>query len=209
MKKISIVIPCYNEEATIGSIVLKTKRHVNEVLVIDDGSKDDTAKIAQEAGATVISHKMNRGKSSGIKTGFKYALTKNFKYIITLDGDGQHDPDEIPDLLKNITKNRNDITIGLRAGNNTEMPIWRRLGKRVLDYATSLGNDGYVTDSQSGFRAFNQKAVEGITPKLNGSSFSVESEQLVRAYELGLTVADAHITCKYKDLITVRFKIWW
>lgn len=196
------VIPCYNEEATIGSIVLKTKRHVNEVLVIDDGSKDDTAKIAQEAGATVISHRMNRGKSSGIKTGFKYALTKNFDYIITLDGDGQHNPDEIPDLLKNTIKNRNDITIGLRAGNNTEMPIWRRIGKRVLDYATSLGNDGYVTDSQSGFRAFNQKAVKGITPKLNGSSFSVESEQLVRAHQLGLTVADAHITCKYKDLET-------
>jgi len=196
------VVPCYNEEITIGSIILKTKRHIDEVLVVDDGSTDDTAKIAKEAGATVILHKKNRGKSTGIKTGFKYALANGFDYVVTLDGDGQHNPDEIPTVLENLLNNGHDISIGLRSGKDTEMPIWRKLGKRVLDYTTSFGNGGYVTDSQCGFRVFNKKAVKALTPRLNGEKFSVESEQLIRAHELGLGVAHTNVTCKYKNLNT-------
>jgi len=196
------VIPCYNEEATIGSVVLKAKHHVDEVLVVDDGSTDDTAKIAKEAGATVISHKRNRGKSPAIKTGFRYVLDKGFDYVVTIDGDGQHNPAEIPTVLENIMDNGNDISIGFRSGNSTEMPTWRRIGKRVLDYATSFGNGGNVTDSQCGFRAFNKKAVQSLTPRLNGEAFSVESEQLVRAHELGLNVVDTKVTCRYKNLNT-------
>lgn len=196
------VIPCYNEESTIGSVVLKAKRHVDEVLVVDDGSIDDTAKIASDAGAIVISHKRNEGKSVGIRTGFRYALAKDFDYVITLDGDGQHNPDEIQIVLGNLMNNGHDISIGLRSGNRTEMPRWRRVGKRMLDYATSFGNGGYLTDSQSGFRAFNKKAVNGLISKLNGDAFSVESEQLIKAHELGLKVDHTHVTCKYKNLDT-------
>ena len=207
MKRVSnecklAMIPCYNEEATIGSIVIRAKRHVDRVLVVDDGSTDDTAKIAKEAGATVVSHKTNRGKSAGVKTGFKYALANGFDYVVTIDGDGQHNPDEIPAVLGNVVNNGHDISIGARYGDSTEMPKWRRVGKRLLDYATSFGNGGYVTDSQSGFRAFNKKAVQGITPRLNGDSFSVESEQLIKAHELGLGIVSTHITCKYKNLDT-------
>ncbi|HEC81816.1 MAG TPA: glycosyltransferase family 2 protein, partial [Thermoplasmatales archaeon] len=201
-KKVLAIIPCYNEEYTIGSVVIKTKHHVDEVLVVDDGSSDNTVKIASEAGATVISHKSNMGKSAAIKTGFRYALSKGFDYVVTLDGDGQHNPDEIPSLLKHLRSNNHDISIGLRAGSNTEMPFWRRIGKRVLDYVTSLGNGGYVTDSQSGFRAFNKKAVKNLVSRLNGSDFSLESEQLIKAHETGLKVSHMHITCKYKNLDT-------
>ena len=196
------VVPCYNEEATIGSVVLKAKRHVDEVLVVDDGSTDDTAKIAEEAGAFVVSHKENRGKGVGIKTGFKYALANGFDYVVTIDGDGQHNPSEIPTVLGNIVNNGHDISIGFRSGNSTEMPTWRRIGKRVLDYATSFGNGGFVTDSQCGFRAFNKKAVKAITPNLNGGAFNVESEQLIKAHELGLGVVNTNVTCKYKNLKT-------
>ncbi len=196
------VIPCYNEEATIGSIVLKSKRHVNEVLVVDDGSSDDTAKIAKEAGALVVSHKKNKGKSVGIKTGFKYALANGFDYVVTIDGDGQHNPAEIPNVLGNIMNNGYDISIGFRHGTSTEMPKWRRVGKRILDYTTGFGNGGFVTDSQCGFRAFNKKAIKGLTPRLNGGAFSVESEQLIKAHELGLNVVNTHISCKYKNLDT-------
>jgi glycosyltransferase involved in cell wall biosynthesis len=98
--------------------------------------------------------------------------------------------------------NGNDISIGYRVGDNTEMPMWRRVGKRVLDYTTSMGTGGFVTDSQCGFRAFNKKAVEGITPILKGDAFSVESEQLIKAHELGLNVVNTNVTCKYKDLQT-------
>ncbi len=196
------VIPCYNEEATIGSVVIKARRHVDEVLVVDDGSNDGTKRIAEEGGAIVVSHKHNKGKSQGIKTGFKYALANNFDYVVTIDGDGQHDPDEIPAVLGNILNNGHDISIGLRSGKDTEMPAWRRVGKRVLDYATSFGNGGYITDSQCGFRAFNRKAVKLLTPRLNGSAFSVESEQLIKAHEQDLNVAHTNVSCKYKNLDT-------
>lgn len=203
-KKTLAVIPCYNEEITIGSIVLKTKRYVDKVLVIDDGSNDDTSIIAQEAGATVISHKTNKGKSAAVRTGFKHAIEKDYDYIVTLDGDGQHNPDEIPLILNSLINNGGniDISIGFRSGDTTEMPRWRRVGKRVLDYTTSFGNGGVLTDSQSGFRAFNKKAVKSIVTKLKGDAFSVESEQLIRAHELGLGVGQTHISCKYNDLDT-------
>jgi len=201
-KRTLAVIPCYNEESTIGSVVLKAKRHVNKVLVVDDGSNDDTPNIAKQAGAIVISHNKNQGKGSVIKTGFKYALANNFDYVVTLDGDGQHNPDELPIILGDLMNNGHDITIGLRYGNKTEMPKWRKVGKRILDYATSFGNGGYVTDSQCGFRAFNKKAIESLNQKLNSKKFSTESEQLIRAHEIGLKVSQKNITCKYKNLNT-------
>ena len=201
-KRSIAIIPCYNEEATVGSMVAGAKRFVNEVLVVDDGSNDKTANIAKDVGATVIIHKTNKGKSAGIKTGFKYALDNNYDYVVTMDGDAQHDPSEIPLLLNNTKNNGHDITIGIRYGNKTEMPLWRKFGKRVLDYTTSLGNGGLVTDSQCGFRVFNKKAVENILPKLKGRSFSVESEQLIRAHEAGLKIDSKHISCRYKNLDT-------
>jgi len=194
------IIPCFNEEATIGSVIVKTRKYVDEIVVVDDGSTDDTIKIAKALGATVISHKVNLGKSAGVKTGFKYALDDGFDYIITLDGDGQHDPDEIPDALANLKENEADISIGIRSGEKTEMPFYRRIGKRILDYATSMGNGGMVTDSQSGFRAYTRNAVRGITPKLRGSAFSTESEQLFIASDLHLQVNTFPITCKYKSV---------
>lgn len=201
-KRVLAVIPCYNEESSIGSVVLKAKRYVDEILVIDDGSSDDTARVAKEAGAVVVSHEVNKGKSAGIKTGFKYAIDNNFDYVVTLDGDGQHNADEIPVLLSKILNSEMDIALGKRYGKDTEMPIWRRVGKRILDYSTSCGNGGLMADSQCGFRAFNRRAIENITPRLKGDAFSAESEQLVLANELGLKTVDAHISCRYKNLKT-------
>jgi len=201
-KRSIAIIPCYNEEATIGSLIARAKHFVNEVLVVDDGSNDNTSSIAKDVGATVITHKTNKGKSAGIKTGFKYALDKNYDYVITMDGDAQHDPSEIPLLLNSVKNNGHDITVGIRYGQNTEMPLWRKFGKRVLDYTTSFGNGGLVTDSQCGFRAFNKRAVENILPRLKGKSFSVESEQLIRAHETGLKIDSERVSCKYKNLDT-------
>lgn len=201
-KRSLAIIPCHNEEASIGSVILKTKRFVNKVLVIDDGSSDDTKKIAQDAGAIVISHKKNKGKGIAIRTGFQYALDNEFDYVVTIDGDGQHNPLEIPALLENVMHNGHDVSIGYRVGNNTEMPMWRRVGKRVLDYTTSIGTGGFVTDSQCGFRAFNKKAIQAITPKLRGKAFSVESEQLINAHASGLKMANTSVTCKYENLET-------
>jgi glycosyltransferase involved in cell wall biosynthesis len=202
VKRSLVVIPCYNEEISIGSIVLRTKHHVDTVVVIDDGSNDSTAKIAKEAGAVVLSHSKNKGKSAAIKTGFKYALENGFDYVITIDGDGQHNPDEIPMLLKEMQNNSHDILIGTRFGPSTEMPSWRKVGKRVLDYATSFGSGGNLTDSQSGFRGFNKKAVQHLTSQLNGNGFSIESEQLIKAHDAGLQIGNTRVACKYNGLET-------
>jgi glycosyltransferase involved in cell wall biosynthesis len=201
-KRSLAVIPCRNEESMIGSVILKTKRFVNDVLVIDDGSTDETKKVAKDAGAVVISHKKNKGKGAAIKTGFKYALDNEYDYVVTIDGDGQHNPLEIPKLLDNVMNNGHDVSIGYRVGNDTEMPMWRRVGKRVLDYTTGMGTGGFITDSQCGFRAFNRKAIEAITPKLKGEAFSVESEQLIHAHGSGLKMANTQVTCKYNGLQT-------
>ena len=197
--KILAAIPCYNEEATIGSVVLKAKRHVDEVLVIDDGSIDDTARVAEEAGAVVIKHKENEGKSLGVKNAFKYALENDFDVVVTIDGDGQHDADEIPNLLKPITDGKADMAIGFRFGRLTEMPLWRKVGKRVLDYATGLRAQK-ITDSQCGFRAFNKKAIESLAQSLRGNGFSTESEQLILAKDFNLKIAEVRISCRYKNL---------
>ncbi len=197
-----VIVPCFNEEITIASIVLKTKRHVDTVLVVDDGSSDSTVELAKEAGAVVLIHLKNKGKGAALKTGFKYALENKFDYIVTIDGDGQHNPDEIPLLLAAMKQNGHDIVIGTRFGPSTEMPSWRKVGKRVLDYATSFGSGGQVTDSQSGFRGFNKKAVESLVTRLNGSAFSAESEQLIKAHDLGLKVGNTRVACKYNGLET-------
>jgi glycosyltransferase involved in cell wall biosynthesis len=201
-KRSVVIIPCYNEEITIGSMVLKAKRYVDTVVVVDDGSKDNTGEIATDAGAIVISHPKNKGKSSAIKTGFQYALKNGFDYVVTIDGDGQHNPDEIPMILTELQTNGHDIVIGTRFGPGTEMPLWRKIGKRTLDYATSFGNGGYITDSQSGFRGFSKKAVECLVSRLNGEAFSVESEQLITAHDLKLKIGNVRVTCKYKGLKT-------
>ena len=191
-KRSLAIIPCYNEETTIQNIIKKTKKHVDEVLVIDDGSEDNTSKFAKAAGAKVISNKINRGKSAGIRIGFKYALQRNYDFVVTLDGDGQHNPNEIPELLNDVKNNGHDITLGTRWGDTTEMPHWRKLGKRILDYVTGIVNGGHITDSQCGFRAFNRKCLR-LFKDVNYRKFGLCTEFLFRAAHNGLKLCEVPI----------------
>ena len=148
MKTIA-AIPCYNEGLAIGSVVLKASRYVDEVLVVDDGSIDDTVEVAEAAGATVVAHEENNGKGRAVKNALRYAVEHDFDALVLLDGDGQHDPNEIPQLLVPLTKDAADIVIGFRSFD--QMPAYRRIGRTVLDHATG----GPVRDYQCGFRALN------------------------------------------------------
>jgi glycosyltransferase involved in cell wall biosynthesis len=196
--KTLVAIPCYNEGLAIGSVVLKAQNYVDEVLVVDDGSSDDTVEVATAAGATVISHEENKGKGRAIKTSLRYAVEHGFDVLVFLDGDGQHNPGEIPQLLEPISNDGADLVIGFRSFN--QMPFYRRFGRVVLDYVTGVG--GIVTDSQCGFRALNRKAIELLVEKLNKDDFSIESEIVHVANDQSLRIADVQILCRYGNFET-------
>ena len=196
--KILAAIPCHNEGLAIGSVILKARKYVDEVLVVDDGSTDDTVDVAEEAGVTVISHGVNKGKGRAVKTSLRYAVEHGFDVLVLLDGDGQHNPDEIPQLLEPILNDADDLVIGFRSV--SQMPFYRRFGRAVLDHVTGAG--GIVTDSQCGFRALNRKAIELLTETLKNDDFSVESEMTRTAHQQRLRLAEVPILCKYGSFDT-------
>lgn len=189
-------IPCFNEEVPIGSVVLQARPHVTDVLVIDDGSMDRTAEVARLAGAQVIVHEKNSGKGKAVQNAFKYARDHGYDAMVLMDGDGQHDPREIPLLLAPLVAGK-DLGLGFRFGENTEMPGWRRAGKRVLDYATAASGAGEVTDSQCGYRSFGKKAIAIMADRIGSQGFGVESETLVIANDAGLQRENVTIHCRY------------
>jgi glycosyltransferase involved in cell wall biosynthesis len=166
-------IPCYNEGLAIGSVVLKARRYVDAVLVVDDGSTDDTKEVAQEAGAIVVSHETNTGKGRAVRTALGYAVDNKFDTLVLLDGDGQHNPNEIPLLIEPLKNDTADFVIGFRQ--LKQMPVYRRIGRSVLDHATGLGNS--VTDSQSGFRALNRKTIDVFQRTLAKDDFAMQSSR--------------------------------
>lgn len=195
MKKVVAILPAYNEEVSIGSVVLNTKNYVNHVIVIDDGSVDRTAQIAKMAGAKVIKHQLNKGKGAALKTGFR--AINEFDVIVTMDSDGQHNPDEIPNLLAPILKGEADMVNGSRYlnGYDNDTPAYRRIGQTVLDKATNLISDLKITDSQSGFRAFTRNTIPLF--RFNNADFSIESEMLIDAANAGLNIKEVEIGVRY------------
>lgn len=195
-------IPCFNEEHAIGSVALLARRHADEVVVFDDGSLDRTVQVASAAGAKIVRAPKNMGKGHAVRSAFRYAREQGFDVLVLMDGDGQHDPDEIPDLVAPLAEGAADIALGFREGERTQMPAWRRAGKRVLDYATKAGGAKHVTDSQCGYRAFGRRAIEVMADRLTGDGFGIESEQLVHANDAGLSTQNVPISCKYEGLDT-------
>ena len=191
-----VAIPAYNEETAIGSVVLKALKHADEVVVVDDGSSDRTAEIARLAGAHVIRHARNVGKGMAIRSAFLHARDRMPDVLVLLDGDNQHDPEEIPTLVKPVLDSECDVSLGVRWGKTAKMPLYRRAGKRTLDYATSVCvKNGMVTDSQCGFRAFSRKAYAELEPEVPG--IGTESQMLAEAQENGLVISETNVNCRY------------
>jgi len=194
--RIIAAIPCYNEELFIGSVVLKTRDYVDKVIVIDDGSTDRTALVAEMAGATVIKHGSNRGKGTAIGSAFEHAREKGCKALVLLDGDGQHDPTFIPSLIKPVLDGEADMVVGSRYLEiKNSIPGYRTWGHRILTFLTNMGSRVKLTDSQSGFRAFSSKAIEALSFAEEG--LSVESEMQFLANEAGLRVTEIPISIGY------------
>ena len=194
MKSI-VIIPALNEEAAIGSIVERSLQYVDDVLVIDDGSTDDTFNVASNAGARVIKHHTNQGKGVSLKDAF--GEVSAYDVVVTIDGDGQHNPDEIPVLIAPIIDGRADLVNGSRYlnGFDENTPVYRRVGQRVLDIATNVTSGTSVTDSQSGFRAFKGKTINHY--RFRDTGFGIESEMLADAAEHNLKILVVPITVRY------------
>ena len=195
MTSVAVLLPAYNEEVAIASMILLSSNYADEVIVIDDGSSDSTKEISELAGATVLSHNTNRGKGVALKTGFEYA--KNYDIIVTIDADGQHNPNEIPLLLKPILDDEADLVYGSRYlhGQDTSTPKYRRIGQTVLDTATNIASGVKITDSQSGFRAFSSKCYEHFN--FDPEGFGIESDMLIEASNNNLRIMEVDITVRY------------
>ena len=197
-KNVVVILPAFNEERFIGSIVLSLKRFPVKIIVVDDGSTDNTAEIATAAGANTFHLMKNQGKGAALNLGFKKAREFSPDAVVTIDADGQHLPEELPLLLEPILKQQADICIGSRYLKDTSnTPKHRRLGHKFFNLATSLPSGIFVSDSQSGYRAFSPRALEHL--EFSSSGFSVESEMQFLAKEKGLKVVEVPITIRYMD----------
>jgi len=192
------VIPAYNEERYIGSVVLKTRKQVDTVVVVDDGSTDLTAEIAEAAGAIVVRHEGKQGKGKALNTGFRRIRELAPAAIVMLDGDGQHMPQEVPQVLAPVLRGDADLVVGsryLQKGNG--VPRHRVWGHRAFNLLTRVASGVGASDSQSGFRAFSPRAIESIRFSSNG--FSVESEMQFLAREHDLRLVEVPITADYVE----------
>ncbi len=192
---VTAILPAFNEEVAIGSVVVRTKLYVDRVIVVDDGSTDRTAEVAALAGAEVLRHPQNRGKGAALKTGF--GALNGTGVIVTIDTDGQHNPEDIPKLVEPIIRGEADMVNGSRylSGDGKNTPLYRRLGQKVLDSVTNLGSGLSVTDSQSGFRAFDARTKNVFRFGQNG--LAIESEMLADAAEAGLRIKEVPIGVRY------------
>lgn len=194
--KIIAVIPAYNEEKTIGNVVRKTTGFADEVLVVDDGSADKTQEIARNYGAKVLNLRINRGLGSAIRTGIKAALARGADIIITLDADGQHNPEDIKKIIEPILKNEADVAIGTRM-KEKGMPTKRRMANLTANFVTFLLFGIWAKDSQSGFRAFSAKAAKLID--LRTDRMEISSEIISEIKDKNLRFAEIRIKPVYTE----------
>jgi glycosyltransferase involved in cell wall biosynthesis len=197
--KIIICIPAYNESKNIANVVQKARNYATEVIVCDDGSFDNTGQVARAAGATtVIRHPVNRGYGAAISALFQITKEKNADVMITLDSDGQHDPEKIPDIISPILNEGFDIVIGSRFLNQQDkdkVPGYRTLGIKTITRFTQAASYNTLTDAQNGFRAYSRNAIDKIN--LFEEGMAVSTEILLRAKEKSLRIKEVPITVNY------------
>jgi glycosyltransferase involved in cell wall biosynthesis len=210
-----IIIPAYNEGKRIGTVIDKTKEYVQNIVVVDDGSKDNTIEVAKEKGVFVLEHLLNMGKGTALKTGCEFVLEKGAKVIIAVDADGQHDPAEIPNFINTI-KEENDIVFGYRKMTK-EMPGVLKFGNWFIGKMMSLLFKIDLKDTQCGYRAFTADAYKKIA--WEAQNYDVESEMIVKVGKKKLKYKEIPIQTIYSDIykgttvmdgIKIVLKlIWW
>jgi glycosyltransferase involved in cell wall biosynthesis len=199
-KTVAAVIPAYHEEKHIADVVRRTLAQLDNVLVIDDGSSDGTAATARNAGAEVIVHPQNLGKGESIKTGLRHWLDGPFTYVVVLDADGQHLPEEIARFLAAASSTRAELLIGTRMKDVGEMPLLRRLVNRYMSNKISRLCGQPIPDTQCGFRMVHRSLIPDL---LGGAErFDYETEMLILASRKGCRIESVPITTVYSDEVS-------
>lgn len=200
-----VAIPAYNEEATIGDVVRSARKAADTVLVVDDGSDDDTAAVAESAGATVVQHQENGGYGASLKTAFVEARRRGADHLVTLDGDGQHDPSDITRLVRAQQESDSDIVIGSRFADEAEtrVPRYRRFGLWTINLLTNLSlgvvrKESRVADTQSGFRAYGSEAIRTLARDDElGSGMGISTDILYHAHKHGYDIEEVGTVIDY------------
>jgi len=195
--KIFVVIPAYNEAKTIVQVIQDIKKHIQNIIVVDDGSKDRTAQLAKEQKAIVYSHLINRGLGGALATGIKAALNHEADIILTFDADGQHQAEDIPKMIKPIVNSEADVVIGSRMLENNKMPWHRKMAVKIGNLITRFLFGAYTSDSQSGLRAFNKKAASSL--RLVTNKMEVSSEIIKEIKRQNLRLKEIPIKAIYTD----------
>jgi len=188
-------IPAFNEGKVIDEVIKKCLKFSDQVVVCDDGSTDDTYEIADAAGAHVIRHDVNIGKGEALRTLFKFAIHSKNDIIVTIDGDGQFLPEEIPKLVSDIEEKKSDIVIGYRFDDATDMPNYRRFGNKMLDKMANMVTELSVSDTQSGYRAYSKDVIEKLNFNIKG--FGADVEILIDAANKGFRISEQKVTVIY------------
>jgi glycosyltransferase involved in cell wall biosynthesis len=191
------IIPTYAEERFIESVIQEVRQYLEQVIVVDDGSPDRTAELAEKAGATVMRHSDNRGKGAAIQTGLQHPVALAAEYLLLMDGDGQHDPRDIPKLIEAIANSQNALVVGNRMNDLSKMPWARRLTNRFMSWQISALCGQQLPDSQCGFRILNQ-ALRPLLLKAN-TGFDFETEMLLLAAKNGYQISFIPIRTIYRD----------
>jgi len=191
--RVIALIPAYEEGPRIGAVVAAARQHL-PVVVVDDGSSDDTAEVAEAAGATVHRQVPNAGKGAALRRGFRHALDAGCEAVVTLDADGQHDPDEIPAFLAAFDASRPELVIGQR--DLGSMPPVRRLSNTLGGWTLAAALGRQVPDNQSGYRLIG-RTLMGHLLDSEESGFEFEVEMIARCIALGLPIASVPIRTIY------------
>ncbi len=199
--KTAAIIPAYREQQHISDVVRRTRQQLDHVVVIDDGSSDNTTRCAREAGAEVIVHSQNRGKGEAIKTGLRHWLDRQFIHVIILDADGQHLPEEIDRFMATAAQARDrSFFLGNRMNNLTGMPFIRRVVNRYMSNRISRICRQKIPDTQCGFRMLDRQLIPELLD--GGNRFDYETEMLIIASRKGYRIESVPITTVYSDEVS-------
>ena len=203
-KRICCVIPALNESRQITRVVGGVRQRIQDIIVVDDGSSDPTADLAEQAGADVIRHAVTRGKGMALRSGFARAMERGFDAVITLDADGQHLPEETAKFLSAYEADKGDIIIGTRLRDRAAIPGYRYIPNLIGIFCISKAAGCRIEDTQSGFRLYRREVLEGV--QLETTGFEIETEVLIKAGRRGFRIHCLPVSAVYQRDYKTHFR---